>query len=315
MLRKKQYENSSQQLLSFALQNRYLRLLDYFDKQSENKYLFELSDVLKQEKKFIKSQVRSEQFNPKKLLDIEDKLKQTQDRIKLNLTRLNMIKIQLGLPLDSIESLQTNSDLTWVVSVPEMQSNTSAGNEKDESSPEVLNARLQFQLSQSQSQLIKTKQQLGVNLLKFEYGDQEHDEMAFQIGVNIPLGMSFSDTENQYKLHVAKSELNASLSKMKQSLSEISKKITWLSGEFDLKKNQIERVRRYLQKDYVNTNPLLMIGLHRKLVDYKQKKVSVNQKILTLYVRYLALSGQLTQQPLRNWIQKGTPELLSNQTY
>lgn len=312
MLRKKQYENSSQQLLSFALQDRYLKLLDYVDKQSANKYLLELSDALMQEKKLIKSQVRSAQFNPKKLLGIDDQLKQTQDRVKLNLTQLKIIQTQLGLSLDSA---QFNSDLTWVVSVPEMQSNTSVGHDENQSSLAVLNARLQFQLSQSQSQLIKTKQQLGVNLLKFEYGDQEHDEMAFQIGVNIPLGTRFSEMENQYKLHVAKAELNTSLLKMKQSLNEMSKEITWLSGEFSAKKNQIERARRYMQKDYVKTDSLLMIDLYKKVINYKQKKETINQRILSLYIRYLALSGKLTQQPLRNWIQKGTPELLSNRTY
>ncbi|MCK5830351.1 MAG: hypothetical protein KAH20_08615 [Methylococcales bacterium] len=313
-LRKKQFDNNSQKILGYALQNRYLRLLDYFDKQNTNKYLLKLLDVLNQEKKIIKSQVRSVKFNPKKLLDIEDTLKQVQDKIKINQTRFNMIQIQLGLPLDNMKSLKVNSDIFQVVSLPEIKATILTSKEEGQLSPEVSNIELQLQLSQSQSKLIKTKQQLGVNMLKFEYGDQKQDEMSFEIGVNIPLGTSFRDTENQYKLHETKLELNADLSKIKQSLSEISNEITWLSEEFDLQNNQIKRVQKYLWKEYVKTKPLLIIALHKKLVEYKQKKVVVNQKALALYVRHMTLSGKITQYPLRNWIQVGTPEL-SSQVY
>ena len=313
-LRKKQFDNNSQKILGYALQNRYLRLLDYFDKQNTNKYLLKLLDVLNQEKKIIKSQVRSVKFNPKKLLDIEDTLKQVQDKIKINQTRFNMIQIQLGLPLDNMKSLKVDSDIFQVVSLPEIKATILTSKEEGQLSPEVSNIELQLQLSQSQSKLIKTKQQLGVNMLKFEYGDQKQDEMSFEIGVNIPLGTSFRDTENQYKLHETKLELNADLSKIKQSLSEISNEITWLSEEFDLQNNQIKRVQKYLWKEYVKTKPLLIIALHKKLVEYKQKKVVVNQKALALYVRHMTLSGKITQYPLRNWIQVGTPEL-SSQVY
>ena len=313
-LRKKQFDNNSQKILGYALQNRYLRLLDYFDKQNTNKYLLKLLDVLNQEKKIIKSQVRSVKFNPKKLLDIEDTLKQVQDKIKINQTRFNMIQIQLGLPLDNMKSLKVNSDIFQVVSLPEIKATILTSKEEGQLSPEVSNIELQLQLSQSQSKLIKTKQQLGVNMLKFEYGDQKQDEMSFEIGVNIPLGTSFRDTENQYKLHETKLELNADLSKIKQSLSEISNEITWLSEEFDLQNNQIKRVQKYLWKEYVKTKPLLIIALHKKLVEYKQKKVVVNQKALALYVRHMTLSGKITQYPLRNWIQVATPEL-SSQVY
>lgn len=315
MLRQQQYQNDRQQLLSFTLQNRYLRLLDYIDQYDTRQYLIELSTALKQEKELIRRQVKSDQFNPQKLFGIEEKLKQVQDEVKLYYARLKKLKSELDLPDTSIAVSQVNSELASVVTIPEILSILADKSDVGSLSPDVSNARLQLQLSQSQNKLTRAKQRLGVNLLKFEYADREYDGVAFQVGLNIPLGASFSDAENKYKQHIAEVELNGNRLKTKHVLDEINREIGRLSDDFDLKKIKIERVYDYLQKDYVKANPSFMVSLYQELVNYKKQKAMINKKTLALYVSYLALSGQLTQQPLRNWIQAGTPELLSSQVH
>ena len=303
------------QLLNSALKKRYLRLLDYFEQRNRLRNLLEISELLTQETGLIQSQITSAQFNPEKLLDTEDALKQNHGMVKLYLIRLNGIQSELGLSLDTIDSLQTSSDIDWVVNVSEIHNITSSNSEENQFSPDVLNAQLKLQLSQSENQLIKAKQNLGINLLKFEYGDRQNDELAFQVGINIPLGTSFNDTEKQYNLHTAQSQLNTSIAKTKQSLAEISREIAWLSEEWELRHNQIERGQKHLQKDYAKTNPFLMINLRKSIIDNKQKRADINQKALVLYISYLALSGQLAQQPLRNWIQQEAPLLSLGKAY
>jgi hypothetical protein len=268
-----------------------------------------------QQTELIRTQVMSDQFNPEKLLDTEDSLKQTQEMLDLNLQRLNMLQVQLGLPQDNLESIKTHSEQDWVVTVAEIQRQIVTEKKADPSPPDVSNARLKLQLSESEHQLTAAKQRIGVNLLKFEYSDRRNDSMAFQIGINIPLGTRFSDTENQHQIHVARTQLNASMTESRLALDEISNAIDWLSKDWELQQNQIDRVHKHMQKDYARSNPFLMLNLRKTLIDQQQKKAEINQKALHLYVNFLALSGQLIEPPLRNWFQQGTPELLSDKTY
>lgn len=313
-LRSNQQDNIYNQLLNVALQKRYFRLLDYFEQGNRLQNLLEAAELLKQKTRLIQSQISSEQFNPEKLLDTEEALKQNQSLVKLYLIRFNTIQSELGLPLDTRGSIEKFAANNWLVNVAEIHQLTSSNIEENQSAPDVLNARLKLQLSQSENQLIKTKQQLGINFLKFEYGDREKDELAFQVGINIPLGRRFNDTEKIHNLYTAQSQLNSSIVKTRQSLTEISREIAWLSEHWQLIDNQVQRQQSHLQKDFAKNNALLMINLRSSIVDNKQKKTEINQKALDLYISYLALSGQLIQHPLRNWIRQGTPVLAHSKT-
>lgn len=306
ILRQQQGENNSQKQFEFSLQNRYLRVLDYLGKYHSNRHLEALADVLKRERRLLKSQVRHRQFNPKKLLDTESKLGQVKDRLALNKKQLKVIQAQFGMASGDKE---TNDFLKSQVQLSEIRSTLSVSGDIDQVSADVLGAQLQLQLSQTEQQLSKKKQQFGINLLKFEYSDKKDDEIAFQVGVNIPLGESFDDKENIYDIYEAKAALNENISKRKYVLSEIKQEIIWLAGKFELEEKQVERTKKYLQKKYIKKNPLLVISLQKKGVNFQQKKVSAHQKAIILYVKYLALSGALAEPPLRNWIQQGKPIL------
>ncbi len=314
-LRNDQQSNSYNQLFNSALQKRYIRLLDYFELRSKLRYLLGTAEVLTQETGLLQSQVASEQFNPGKLLDTEEALKQNHSLVKLYLIRLNTLQSELGFPLDTTDSIKTKHDTDWLVNVTEIHQLLSAYTVENKFVPDVLNAQLKLKLSQSENKLIKAKQQLGVNLLTFEYGDRKNDELAFQIGINIPLGTSFDDIKNQNTLYTAQSQLNTSIVNTKQLLNEISREVAWLAENSKLIRNQIKRGGKNLQADYTKNNPFLMISLRKTIIDNKQKIANINRDALSLYVSHLALSGQLVQHPLRNWIQQGTPLLTQEKDY
>lgn len=307
-----QQDFAYQQLLSAALQQRYLNLIEYFQQHSKLRNLLALFELLKQESVLIQSELSSEHFDPEKFLDTEEALKQSHSMIELYLRRLNALQSELGLPQDSMDSMKSNSNINWVLNASEIRRTTLTKQHQEYLSPTVLDAQMKLQLSQSESQLLKVKQQLGINLLKLEYSDRSIDEMAFQMGINIPLGTSFDSSKSQHNLHLAKSQLNNSKAKTKQLLTEILQQISWLAEDWEMVKNQTERNKKYLQKDYAKTNPFLAINLQKENINNTQKIADTNRKTLTLYVRYLALSGQLVQQPLRNWIRQGTPFLIPN---
>jgi hypothetical protein len=299
------------QQLNLALKNRYLRLLDYFAQRNRLIYLLETSELLRQETELLQSQIASDDFNPAKLLDTEELFQQTQSMIKVHLKRLNTIQSELGLPFDDRDSiLHRKSALDWYIDVFEINKLLATDKMEDSFSPEVLNARFDLELSQSEHELEKAKQQWGVNFLKFEYGDRSNDELAFQLGINIPLGTSFREIENKYKSQDAQLQLNSKIVDIKQSLAEIRREIAWLSENGELIQNQITRRQKYLEKNYVKTNPFLWVDLRKALIEQGRKRAKNNEKALSLYVRHLALSGLLSQHPLRNWMHKEIPILI-----
>jgi hypothetical protein len=310
-LRLKHQDHTYNHLLNLALKKRYLRVLEYLEQMNRAQYFVKLSELLKQEISLIRSQVLSDRFNAEKLLGSEEALQQTKGMIKLSLKRLNSIQSQLGIPLDNADSLRTTPGGEWVIKVPEINKITIITSEEDQVSSGILDARLRLQISKSENHLLQAKQQIGINLLKFEFSDSQKDDMAFQLGINIPLGSNFSRSESQYKLRDAQLQLINSMASLKQMQVEIKTEIAWLSDELGEAHTQSERIQQNMQKEYAKTNPFLMINLRKELIRYKKKTTDINQKVLNLYVSYLALSGQLTQLPLRNWIKHGTPELLN----
>lgn len=78
---------------------------------------------------------------------------------------------------------------------------------------------------------------------------------------------------------------------------------------------QIQRVQKHLQKEALKATPLLLINLRKELIEQYKKSAEIKQKALRQYISYLSLSGQLTEQPLRNWIHTGEPELVSSKGY
>ena len=308
-IRLKQQDLVYKKLLNDALQKRYLKLIEYFQQYKSLQNSLASFELLMQESVLIQSQVSSEQFNPEDLLDTEEALKQNHSSLELSRRRLYAMQSELGLPEDNIETMMNNSEMDWVLNSAEIQQIISSFKEEESMSPDVLDAQMKLQLSQSENELTEAKQQLGINLVKFEYSDRVTDEMAFQVGINIPLGASFNNSKDTNNLQLAHAQLSNNMAKTRQSLSELSRKIKWLSEDWEMLEKQMDRGKKYIQKDYAKSNPFLMINLRKQMLNNKQKKTDLNRKALGLYVSYLALKGQLTEQPLRNWIQQGTPLL------
>jgi len=306
-----QQNNTYNQKLNLALKKRYIVLLNYLEQQHKTLYLLQLTKLLIQEKNLIRSEVMTRQFNATKFLDIESLLQQSKGMANLNLSRLNAIQSQLQLPQDSAESLLANKHASWVINISEIHHHLLEITEIHQSALEIKNFKLKLQVVQAEKQLTQAEQQLGINLLSFEYKDSENDAMSFLLGINIPLGTTFKRAKSQYQLQTAQSQLRDSQNGIKQNLDELQKNIGWLTEEQSLVSIQIMRVRKHLLKAYAQTNPLLMLNLRKEVIEYTKKSVDIQHKVLKLYISYLELSGQLVQLPLRNWLQHETPELIS----
>lgn len=305
-----QYNNRYTQLLNSALTKRYFVIMDYLEQQYKTRYQLNMSYLLEQELQLFRSQVTTSSFNAKKLLDTQEMLEHSKGMLVLYMKRLNATRKLFGLPQVHSDNLQALSDTDWVIKVSEIDRLLLA--EKtylDESAPALVDAKTRLKLIQAENQLLKTKQQLAVDLLRFEYKDSKDDEMAFQLGVNIPLGSSYNGIKSYRKLSIEQSQLENKSTALRQTLEQIRQESDWLSQELKLIQASIERTRKRLRQKFIGSDPFLTISLQKQFFADQTKYFERKKNLLKNYVSYLATSGKLAEQPLRNWIQSGTPHL------
>jgi hypothetical protein len=311
-LHSNQKNHQYNQQLNIALQKRYIKLVTYLEQRHATHYLLQRIQLLSQEQNLMRSRVSTQQFNAEKFLDIAAILQQAKDMADLNISRLQALQKQLQLPLESAENLLHNPDTQWLINIDELHNNLSGMKAIHQSALDIQAAQLKVKMLQAESQLTKAEQQLGINLLSFEYKDSRNDSMGFLLGVNIPLGTRFNRAKNKYQLYGAQAQLRASLASLKQNMHDIQLNINWLAEEQALIHKHMTRLEKQLQKEYIQSNSILMLGLRKDLLEQNKKSIDTRYKAIKLYLRYLALSGQLVQLPLRNWLQQGTPELVAN---
>lgn len=311
-LRANQQHVDNEQLLNAALNRRYLILLELIAQQNHTRLLFLSTTLFEKEVNINRAQVNSKEFDAEKLLDSEVALEQGNAAAQFNLKRLNALQTQLNLPLDTKESLIEPENMDWLIMLPEIQTLMSSGLE-EQSTLATRESQLKLSVAQAELQQLKTTQQLGIDLLGFEYQDSKLDSvdfMTFMVGINLPLGSeNYKTTAKRRDVSEINQELGNTLYAAKQNLNDKSTKINWLIDEWHFTQTQIKQISARLQKAYAKTNPLLSIALQKEQLKQLKDLTNIHQQALSIYINYLTVSGQLIQQPLRNWIAKGTPIL------
>lgn len=311
-LRTNQQHVNNEQLLNAALNRRYLILLELIAQQNHTRLLFLSTTLFEKEVNINRAQVNSKEFDAEKLLDSEVALEQGSAAAQFNLKRLNALQTQLNLPLDTKESLIEPENMDWLIMLPEIQALMSNGLE-EQSTLATRESQLKLSIAQAELQQLKTTQQLGIDLLGFEYQDSKLDSvdfMTFMVGINLPLGSeNYKTTAKRRDVSEINQELGNTLYAAKQNLNDKSIKINWLIDEWHFTQTQIKQISARLQKAYAKTNPLLSVALQKEQLKQLKDLTNIHQQALSVYINYLTVSGQLIQQPLRNWITKGTPVL------
>jgi hypothetical protein len=308
-LRFQQQEASQQQALNKAFIQRYLILLDLLSQQHQTRHYVLAESLLKKEVQVNRLLFSSEEVSAEKLIDAEVALDEAKEMAKLSLRRLNALQSKLQFSLDTRESLLNSENLGWLITLPELQTMLSK-KIKDQSSPAVQQAQLELELAQAEQQHVQSMQQLGINLIDLQFQDSKQDNMAFMLGINIPLGSeSFKTIEKRYDVADRHRELLTKTDASTQTQTEQLQKIDWLLDEWNASQTQFKQTVIRLQKEAIKNNPALILMLEKIRLKQSKELSTLHQQALTLYINYLALSGQLVQQPLRNWIHTGNPEL------
>ena len=313
-LRSHQEDALYNESLNTELNRRYNLILELIAQRNQTDFLLESDALLNKQVQLNRSLVNSTEFNEENLLDVEIAFEQTKDLVDLNVRRLHDLQSQLKMPADSKETLMTaNNALDWLISVPQMYGIMSQAIEPQQI-PEVIKSRLNLEQAKAENQHKKSTQQLGINLLRFQVDDSDDPKkdlkLGFLVGVNIPLGSeNFQTTETRHDMYDAHFKLHDSTYTTAQGLDEKRTKMKWLLEEWQVTQKQMDKLNARLEKDYAKSNPQLALALHIEHAKKLKELLDIHQEALTLYVSYLTIAGQLTAQPLRNWLHAKIPTL------
>jgi hypothetical protein len=313
-LRSHQADAQYNEAFNSELSRRYNLILDLVAQHKQTLFLLQSDQLLNKQVQMNRSLANSTEFNEGNLLDVEIASEQTQDMLALNLKHLQDLQQQLQLPTDSKDSLSAEGNLNWLLSVPQMQHimvNMVAPNDI----PEVIKSRLELEQRRAENQHKKSTQQLGVNLLRFQVNDSTDDprknlRLSFMVGINIPFGTeNFQTTESRHDMYEAHFKLHDSVYTTAHSLEEKRAKMRWLLEEWRMAQRQLDKLAARLDKNYAKSNPQLGLALQIEHTKKVKELEDIHQEALILYISYLTIAGQLSNLPLRNWLQSDQPPL------
>ena len=313
-LRSSQEDVQYHESLNAELSRRYAIVLEFVTQHNQTRFLLESDDLLNKQVQMNRNLVNSSEFNEENLLDVEIAFEQAKDLVDLNLHRLNDLQSQLDISADSKETLKTSGNAwEWLVTVPQMQE-VMAQPLGPQQAPEVIKSRLELEQARAENQYKKSTQQLGVNLLGFKVDDSRDPkkelQLGFLVGINIPLGAeNFQSTKSRHDIYNARVKLHDSVYTTTQGLDEKRTKMKWLVEEWRSTQKQMAKLNERLQKDYAKTNPNLALTLQFEHAKKLKELQDIHQEALAVYVSYLAITGQLAERPLRNWLHADKQEL------
>jgi len=199
----------------------------------------------------------------------------------------------------------------WLVSVPQMQKIMEQFAEYQQV-PEVAKSLLELEQAKAEDQQKRSKNRLGINLLRFRVDNRDNDDLrlGFMVGVNVPLGTeTFQTTQSHHDLYDASVKYRDSVDTASQDLDQKRDKMAWLLKKWLFVQKQMDKLKERSQKEYATANPKLALALQLELSKKLNESAGIQQEAFRLYLSYLAASGQLAHQPLRNWLHNAIPEL------
>lgn len=309
-----QQEAHYQQAVHRAFLQRYQIVLALIAQQHETLRLLLTQALAEKEAKIYRLLFGTSEFNSEALLDAEIALSKAVYATEFALQRLNSLQKQLQLPQDSVASLQQNDLLSWLATPDDLMSHLAK--KSDELAPSIQEAQLSLDVARAEHLRVKTREQVGVNLVGLHFQDHAQDRLGVLLGVNIPLGSeNFNTTTQRYKVLDAQAALIEKTANLEQSLKEKLAKMAALTDQWHLAQTQIkdmEMLASRLQNDSAQTKPQLALKVDKELLKLRSDLSKLHQQILDVYIDYLATNGQLAAMPLRNWLSKDTPSLPTN---
>jgi len=297
--------------LNDALLNRYLSFLNIIEQRLKTDYTSERLELTQSNKKWLRNLVQTAEFSPEALQKVELENVELKAELDINNKRLDDITANIGFNIAYDTYLSAPAD--WLLPISDIEysiANVHIVQGISPSNHEIRFAQMRLRLAREELQRTTRQGKSLINFFELESSIQNPNDFGVTVGFSLPLGGKSSNVSKRERgVTEAKTTLRAKEREIKRLLEE-KKSLLWLS--FDIHKateNTLMDIERRLSRlPKANKNRLIR-DLERKQLSTRKQLQEVYLQAMRQYIRYLHVTGQLAERPLRNWIRAGTPEL------
>ncbi len=296
--------------LNDALRARYLALIDILEQRVQTDYVKERLSLVSARATLLRSLAQTTEFRPSELQDIELEHEELRSLAEFNLEQYQ------GLLLDHDLSGDNKLDLSisphdWVVPLHDIEEVVLASSGDEHSGNYFLREkRLAWMVAKEDLQVTARKGRAPINFLELEYANQEEMDLGLTVGIKLPLGgRPSSVSRRKTDVMLAKTDLLSSERAIKARLMKKRMSLRRLSSRFGMEEKALEKIEARLSRIPELDVTHLSLDLMEARLERNKRKQEIHISAMRHYIDYLHLAGRLHENPLKNWIQAGTPLL------
>jgi hypothetical protein len=301
-LRRQQRELSMQTDLNDRLMLHYEQWLDLVEQQSRVDALEQARALADTDVSYQRSLAQTSDFRPNALLEAELSLARHLEQDRVQRARLTTTRAALDIERQPGGLIPIEEMLRVLSEAPVAEANMGQRVEL-----------LALELARQKARLDRAQQGWALDLMQVELANDlssNRDTVGFLVGVRVPLGgASFNTAQRQYDVIDATSDLERRTLAAQRGAANRRELLSWRKAEADAIRDTLTAIDERLQRARQSSDIAVLLTVQWEQVKARDRLAEVEQLASRHYLEYLHLSGQLAQQPLRNWLTPGLPPL------
>ena len=295
------------------LRKRYALILKILGQKQRIDTLSNQLKLAKLEVRTFKKLVTTSNFDPSRIQQSDLLVSRLTAQVSLNNKSLYRSLAVLGVPAENTQKAhQVLNRHQWLITINEMVNVVEDLVNLPFNNPSLQQLSLATKISKKQSKLADAQLLTGVKLVEVEY-DQDNDLFGATVGVRIPLGKnSYNSLRRNNGYKNAQRAWERKLSSLKSDLADKKILLHQYHDAYKLEKQLQASVDRRLKRVMKTNRPELILSLKKEYIKHQSREQEMYLKMVDVYLDLISISGHILKQPLRNWLQKGRPQIGKN---
>jgi len=306
------------EVIGAALQRRFELLIELNLQQQQQRLASKRQRLAQRAVKAQRASVGSSEFRPGALQQAELRVTATRRQARLAGHRLKRSQQQIAALLSGTQAASASIDLGDLLAIdalmPALTAATqlAAGAGGNEHNPALDLARLDVDIARQQLERERKRSGLGLRFIELRH-DRDRDNRGgdnrITIGIDMPLGRSFSSSDRQLQHNQAEYRMHRLHRRQQLEREQVEDELSLLLEEYHIQQDALADINTRLARHNRSTPVVLTLALQRERLDAHERQALLQADIYRRYIDALSLKGLLATEPLRNWLIAGNPVL------
>jgi len=255
------------------------------------------------------SQVSTKVFNPARLQKVDIDRERLRSLLHINKQSLNRSLLKLNASVSEQKIAQQFFNYQqWLISIDSIMAQLDT-DIRLQNHPALQKLKLETNIARKQVLREKARKSAAVNFFEVEY-DADKSSYGATIGIRIPIGNnSFDSVMKNNNYHQTQLNWDLKFQSIKESMTSSHFLLDEYYETYKQERALLGLFKKRLKRMRTSENPELILSLKKQIQQQLTMEHEIRVKILREYINLLFLSGNLAAPPLRNWIEKETPEI------